>query len=749
MMLKYPRLLTHSVGKVKCLVAYLRYGLGLDMTQVRCVFERAPQVISLDIDGNISRKIRFLRGDSNSAGSTKYGLINDVFPLTNVANSNVNNKNNNDGVRLFFSDEDIRTIITKNPTLLLCNIERNLRPKVEYLLMRFEGDIYEVMDVILVLPALLSYSLDKRLKPRLESIHDVGVSLRSITVGITLTEERFNEWLVGKANAVLWSRAKLQLGNEMTSQGLEGGEGGIRTAFVDGNVNNDNLDNDSGSIASKFRPGSVLGYLRDGLGIDDKRLRRILTRAPRLVHVDVDEEMEGRVRYLRETLGLMNNSEEKINKYNDNINDEETKKVEREETIRKIVSGMPTVLLSDVEADLRPRIEYLLSEFNGDIIAVRTVIATVPYLLGYDLYDRLIPRMERVKDAGLSPSLITVGAALSEGRFREWLEGKRMKKLEADAKAKVEAAVVVETGDDLWSKGVVVEVDYTATSDDSEDDNYHKNLHNFINRTGNFNDYVSNDDDLESDTSRSDGVINFLRHNLGMDELRIKRILTKSVGITSLALLQKKKYVEEGGLTVDMSDDYDGYCDKGNHNDDNHNNHDFLGKMHFLCDALHIDKDDHECLGVLIEKYPSLLLCDVEENLRPKIKFIISPFDKDKSNANTTNDTPFIEGDRDQTITYAESLRKALVSHPSVLRFSLEGRIRPRIRKMIEVFRHGNIGKDQYAKLVIEGLCVAEGKFNKWLNTNTSKKSSHTITDSNIVIDGSAITDTIYQRQGN
>ena len=156
MMLKYPRLLTHSVGKVKCLVAYLRYGLGLDMTQVRCVFERAPQVISLDIDGNISRKIRFLRGDSNSAGSTKYGLINDVFPLTNVANSNVNNKNNNDGVRLFFSDEDIRTIITKNPTLLLCNIERNLRPKVEYLLMRFEGDIYEVMDVILVLPALLS-----------------------------------------------------------------------------------------------------------------------------------------------------------------------------------------------------------------------------------------------------------------------------------------------------------------------------------------------------------------------------------------------------------------------------------------------------------------------------------------------------------------------------------------------------------------------------------------------------------------
>ena len=75
------------------------------------------------------------------------------------------------------------------PTLLLCSAEKNLQPKADYLLEQFDGDELELRQAVLTLPAILGYSLEKRIKPRMTRIVNAGIEPINITVGITMTEK--------------------------------------------------------------------------------------------------------------------------------------------------------------------------------------------------------------------------------------------------------------------------------------------------------------------------------------------------------------------------------------------------------------------------------------------------------------------------------------------------------------------------------------------------------------------------------
>ena len=66
---------------------------------------------------------------------------------------------------------------------------------LEYLQSKLADDLQETL---LLAPALLAYSLENRIKPRMETILAAGISPLSITVGITFAEEKFKTWLQGK-----------------------------------------------------------------------------------------------------------------------------------------------------------------------------------------------------------------------------------------------------------------------------------------------------------------------------------------------------------------------------------------------------------------------------------------------------------------------------------------------------------------------------------------------------------------------
>jgi hypothetical protein len=158
MLLKCPRLVTHSLYKIKHVVGYLRYELGLQATDVRRVFYQAPTLVGLTTE-TLQKKVAFLEACTSAA--------------------------------------QIRKVIVGMPTLLNLSVENNLRPKVEYLREQLGGHD-ELKQAIDRLPTLLGYSFEKRIQPRLQAILQAGVDGSSLTVGIPMKQDKFEKWLQAK-----------------------------------------------------------------------------------------------------------------------------------------------------------------------------------------------------------------------------------------------------------------------------------------------------------------------------------------------------------------------------------------------------------------------------------------------------------------------------------------------------------------------------------------------------------------------
>ena len=182
-LLKFPKIYSYSLFKIKHVVGYLRYQLGMDASQVKRILFQAPQVISLNTDQTLVSKVEFVKelfGLSQNSKST--------IPSVEIGNVS--------------GMDDIRKVITGMPTLLLCSVEKNLRPKAEYFLEEFDGDHFELRQAVLTLPTLFGYSLNNRIKPRMRQILDGGIAPIKITVGITMTEENFQKWLLNQQRRI-------------------------------------------------------------------------------------------------------------------------------------------------------------------------------------------------------------------------------------------------------------------------------------------------------------------------------------------------------------------------------------------------------------------------------------------------------------------------------------------------------------------------------------------------------------------
>ena len=80
---------------------------------------------------------------------------------------------------------DIGKVVTKLPQILSYSIESTLQPTVEYL----TNECYATISDIEKNPVLVSYSLDKRIKPRHAFLQTKGVEVGyDITVGTMLKE---------------------------------------------------------------------------------------------------------------------------------------------------------------------------------------------------------------------------------------------------------------------------------------------------------------------------------------------------------------------------------------------------------------------------------------------------------------------------------------------------------------------------------------------------------------------------------
>uniref|UniRef100_A0A7S2L9C5 mTERF domain-containing protein, mitochondrial n=1 Tax=Leptocylindrus danicus TaxID=163516 RepID=A0A7S2L9C5_9STRA len=172
--LKYPRLFTLSLSKVKHMVGFFKYELALESASVRKIIHQSPQCLGLSIELNIQAKLRFLR------------------------------------TKLELKEDQLRQIITGMPTIFQCSIERNLDPKLDFLLDAFGGDVEKLKGTVMKLPSLLGYSLEKRIKPRMNFLLDIGEDAHGITGAVTLSAERFEEWLIGRRVKLAYERRKAE-----------------------------------------------------------------------------------------------------------------------------------------------------------------------------------------------------------------------------------------------------------------------------------------------------------------------------------------------------------------------------------------------------------------------------------------------------------------------------------------------------------------------------------------------------------
>ena len=165
--LKFPRLFSYSLFKVKHVTGYLRYELGLDARQTKRVLFQAPQVLGLS-ERRLKEKLEFLRN------------------------------------RLGLDEEELNTIFSKMPTVA-CVGTNNVSCKLDYMekILKQEGSLSSLRDVVLRQPTLLGYSHKCRIVPRMQMLVKNNVDPAKISVCVSMSESSFEKWLNRRAARLL------------------------------------------------------------------------------------------------------------------------------------------------------------------------------------------------------------------------------------------------------------------------------------------------------------------------------------------------------------------------------------------------------------------------------------------------------------------------------------------------------------------------------------------------------------------
>mmetsp|Transcript_806 Transcript_806/g.1932 ORF Transcript_806/g.1932 Transcript_806/m.1932 type:complete len:897 (+) Transcript_806:281-2971(+) len=157
--LKFPKLFSYSLFKAKHVTGYLRYELGLNARQTKRVLFQAPQVLGLS-ELKLKQKLEFLRS------------------------------------RLNLGPEELNAIFSKMPTVVCVGLS-NISCKLDYMemILKQEGSLSSLRDVVLKQPTLLGYSHHSRIVPRMQMLVKNMVDPAKISVCISMSESNFVKWL--------------------------------------------------------------------------------------------------------------------------------------------------------------------------------------------------------------------------------------------------------------------------------------------------------------------------------------------------------------------------------------------------------------------------------------------------------------------------------------------------------------------------------------------------------------------------
>mmetsp|Transcript_20161 Transcript_20161/g.48430 ORF Transcript_20161/g.48430 Transcript_20161/m.48430 type:complete len:337 (+) Transcript_20161:170-1180(+) len=165
--LRCPSVLTMSMGNnnIGPKLNWLQHRLALDDLALSKMIQRKPQTLSFNVDTNIEPTLNWIQQ------------------------------------RLDLDDAALSKMIQRLPSLLGYNVETNIEPTLNFYIQAL-GNEKEALALVIHYPSLISYSLTKRLEPRLREVQDAGIDIDTacLTRLAKYTHERWHVSLASQMN---------------------------------------------------------------------------------------------------------------------------------------------------------------------------------------------------------------------------------------------------------------------------------------------------------------------------------------------------------------------------------------------------------------------------------------------------------------------------------------------------------------------------------------------------------------------
>lgn len=192
--LRNPRFCDYNVDRVLWpTVAYFLNDLDFPTYTVATMLVRSPYLVSHSLERIIKRNVGFLRYELRLSSDAVESIVSRSPTLLGLTLERL--KCNVDYVASLLGNDsfdDLQKVLTAMPSLLTVNVEGNLKPKVAFL----ESLNVDVALVVRKLPALLGYSLARRIHPRAMELQRLGADLdQQLPSILPLTDDAFKKRL--------------------------------------------------------------------------------------------------------------------------------------------------------------------------------------------------------------------------------------------------------------------------------------------------------------------------------------------------------------------------------------------------------------------------------------------------------------------------------------------------------------------------------------------------------------------------
>eukprot|EP00984_Skeletonema_dohrnii_P012074 scaffold4857_cov132-Skeletonema_dohrnii-CCMP3373.AAC.4 len=224
MLQSYPSVLMYSIdNRLRPTVEFLQNTVQCTDQRVKRICTSYPNVFSHSLDKTFLPKLAFLKelGLNRSEVSQ---VVAKFAPTLWLSEKNLSSKLDFLSKSLGMKTFELRTVVLTYPQILGLSVENNVTPKMHFFLdpEEYDGESIvalqneesnfvncgltksELKDFVLYQPALLAYSLEGRLKPRITRMRDYNISfLYSPRNIMSYTDEKFQAWLSSQTSS--WS----------------------------------------------------------------------------------------------------------------------------------------------------------------------------------------------------------------------------------------------------------------------------------------------------------------------------------------------------------------------------------------------------------------------------------------------------------------------------------------------------------------------------------------------------------------